>query len=142
MKLEEVELTLTLPLPQRAVKLKEFLDTHPESKARPRATELLISTHAALGDQKLKNGDTAAGVEQLLRAIDEADVTITDKLFSGVISQIPMNLYLRGERSGVQSGAECRDEVWQPTRNDYSHLPVSISELSAAMKQFASRRAR
>src|SRR5204862_5567654 len=92
---EEVELTLTLPLPQRAVKLKEFLDTHPDSKSRPRATELLISTHAALGDQKLKNGDPVGGVEQLLRAIDEADVSISDKLFSGVIAQIPVNLYLR-----------------------------------------------
>jgi hypothetical protein len=45
--IDEVELTLTKPLPERAVKLKEFLDTHPDSKARPRAIELLISTHAA-----------------------------------------------------------------------------------------------
>jgi tetratricopeptide (TPR) repeat protein len=104
--LEEVELTLTKPLPERAVKLKEFLDTHPTSKARPRAIELLISTHAALGDQKLKNGDTVGGVEQLLRAIEEADVSISDKLFSGVIAQIPMNLYLRGERNAAFKAAQ------------------------------------
>ena len=103
---EEVELTLTKPLPERAVKLKEFLDTHPDSKARPRATELLISTHAALGDQKLQNGDTIGGVEQLLRAIDEADVSISDKLFSGVIAQIPTNLYLRGEREAAVKAAQ------------------------------------
>src|ERR1043166_1678753 len=103
---EEVELTLTKPLPERAVKLKEFLDTHPDSKARPRATELLISTHAALGDQKLQNGDTVGGVEQLLRAIDEADVSISDKLFSGVIAQIPTNLYLRGEREAAVKAAQ------------------------------------
>ena len=104
--LDEVELTLTKPLPERAVKLREFLDNHPASKARPRATELLISTHAALGDQKLKNGDSVGGVEQLLRAIDEADVTISDKLFSGVIAQIPMNLYLRGEREAAFKAAQ------------------------------------
>ena len=104
--IDEVELTLTKPLPERAVKLKEFLDTHPTSKARPRAIELLISTHAALGDQKLKNGDTSGGVEQLLRAIDEADVSISDKLFSGVIAQIPMNLYLRGERNAALKAAQ------------------------------------
>src|SRR5690349_16307047 len=104
--IDEVELTLTKPLPERAVKLKEFLDTHPDSKARPRATELLISTHAALGDEKLKNGDTVGGVEQLLRAIDEADVNISDKLFSGVIAQIPMNLYLRGERDAAFKAAQ------------------------------------
>jgi len=103
---EEVELTLTLPLPQRAVKLKEFLDTHPDSKSRARATELLISTHAALGDQKLKNGDTVGGIDQLLRAIDEADVTISDQLFSGVIVQIPVNLYLRGERDAAFKAAQ------------------------------------
>ena len=104
--IDEVELTLTKPLPERAVKLKEFLDTHPESKARPRAIELLISTHAALGDQKLKNGDSVGGVEQLLHAIDEADVSISEKLFSGVIAQIPMNLYMRGERAAAFKAAQ------------------------------------
>jgi tetratricopeptide (TPR) repeat protein/uncharacterized membrane protein YgcG len=103
---EEVELTLTLPLAQRAVKLKEFLDTHPDSKSRPRATELLISTHASLGDQRLKQGDIAGGTEQLMRAIDEANVSISDQLFSGVISQIPMNLYLRGERAAAFKAAQ------------------------------------
>ena len=102
---EEVELTLTLPLDKRAVKLKEFLATHPNSKARPRATELLISTHAALGDQKLKNGDRA-GIDELMLAIDEADPTISDKLFGGVISQIPMNLYLRSEQPAAFKAAQ------------------------------------
>lgn len=104
--IDEVELTLTKPLPQRAVLLKEFLDTHPNSKARPRAIELLISTHAGLGDQKLKNGDIAGGIEQLMRAIEEADTSISDKLFSGVIAQIPMNLFLRGERAAAFRAAQ------------------------------------
>src|SRR5438445_223470 len=52
---EEVELTLTLPADQRVAKLKEFLDTRPNSKARSRALELLVSAHAALGDQRLKS---------------------------------------------------------------------------------------
>src|SRR5689334_5934273 len=104
--IDEVELTLTKPLPERAVKLKEFLDTHPTSKARPRAIELLISTHAGLGDQKLKNGDMAGGVEQMMRAIDEADPSISDKLFNGVIAQIPTNLYLRGERESAFKAAQ------------------------------------
>ena len=103
---ETVSLTLVLPLAERTVKLKEFLDTHPDSKERPRAIEYLVSAHAQLGDQKLKNGDMAGGVEQLLRAIDEADNTTSDKLFSGVISQIPMNLYLRGERDAAFKAAQ------------------------------------
>ena len=104
--IDEVELTLTKPLPERAVKLREFLDTHPDSKARPRAIELLISTHAGLGDQKLKNGDMAGGVEQMMLAINEADTSISDKLFNGVIAQIPMNLYLRGERESAIKAAQ------------------------------------
>ena len=104
--LEEVELTLTKPLPERAVKLKEFLDTHPDSKAKPRAIELLISTHAGLGDQKLKNGDIAGGIEQMMRAIDEADTSVSEKLFAGVIAQIPTNLYLRGEREAAYKAAQ------------------------------------
>ena len=103
---EEVELTLTKPLPERAVKLKEFLDTHPDSKSRPRAIELLISTHAGLGDQKLKNGDIAGGIENLMRAIDEADTSVPEKLFAGVIAQIPTNLYLRGEREAAYKAAQ------------------------------------
>ena len=104
--IDEVELTLTLPLDRREAKLKEFLDNHPNSKARPRAIELLLSTYAGLGDQKLKNGDSAGGVEHLLRAIDEADVNISDQLFSGVIAQIPTNLYMRGERDAAFKAAQ------------------------------------
>ncbi|HEX2269287.1 MAG TPA: tetratricopeptide repeat protein, partial [Pyrinomonadaceae bacterium] len=103
---EEVELTLTLPLAKRAVALKEWLDTHPNSKSRARATELLISTHAGLGDQKLKEGDSAGGIQQLMQAIEEADLTVTDQLFSGVIAQIPMNLYVRGEHSAAFKAAQ------------------------------------
>ncbi len=103
---EEVELTLTLPLAKRAEALKTWLDTHPNSKSRARATELLISTHAGLGDQKLKEGDSAGGIQQLLQAIEEADTTVTDQLFSGVIAQIPMNLYMRGERDAAFKAAQ------------------------------------
>ena len=104
--IDEVELTLTLPLDQREAKLKQFLDTHPNSKSRPRATELLISTYAGMGDQKLKNGDSVGGVFFLLRAVDEADLNISDELFSGVISQIPTNLYMRGEKEAAFKTAQ------------------------------------
>ena len=104
--IDEVELTLTLPLDRREAKLKEFLETHPNSKSRPRAIELLISTYAGLGDQKLKNGDSVGGVYFLLRAVDEADMNISDELFSGVIAQIPTNLYMRGEKEAAFKAAQ------------------------------------
>ena len=104
---ETVSLTLVLPVGERVGKLKEFLDTHPESKERARAIEYLVSAHAAVGDQKLKNGDSVGGVEHLLLAIDAADpATTADKLFSGVIAQIPTNLYLRNERAAAFKAAQ------------------------------------
>jgi uncharacterized membrane protein YgcG/Flp pilus assembly protein TadD len=102
---EEVELTLTLPVAARVTALKKFLAAHPDSSAKPRALELLISSYAASGDELLKKGDSAAGVEQLLLAISEAPLNSSDKLFAGVISQIPLNLYLRGERAAADNAA-------------------------------------
>ena len=96
---EQVDLTLTLPVDTRIEKLKDFLATHPDSKSKVRATELLISARATLGDQKLKAGDNASGIDQLQLAISESSPDMSDKLFSGVISQIPSNLYLLGERA-------------------------------------------
>jgi uncharacterized membrane protein YgcG/tetratricopeptide (TPR) repeat protein len=103
---EEVELTLTLPVEARVEKLKAFIARRPDSKSKPRAIELLVSSHAALGDDRLKRGDSAGGIEELLQAISDAPVTSSDKLFSGVISQIPFNLYLRGERDAAITAAQ------------------------------------
>lgn len=103
---EQVELTLTLPLDKRVIKLQEFLQNHPDSKARSRAVELLISTHAGLGDQMLSKGDSKGGIDQLMLAISEAPDTTSEKLFSGVISQIPLNLYVRGQRAAAFEAAQ------------------------------------
>ncbi len=103
---ETVELTLTDPLAERIVKLKSFLNDYPESKSRPRAIEILVSARAGLGDDKLKLGDSAAGIEEFMLAIAEAPVNPSEKLYSGVISQIPHNLYLRGERAAAVKAAQ------------------------------------
>jgi uncharacterized membrane protein YgcG/tetratricopeptide (TPR) repeat protein len=103
---EEVELTLTLPLAERILELKAFLEEKPESKSRDRATELLISAQAALGDERLKKGDKAGGIEQLMAAISDAPINASEKLFSGVISQIPLNLYMRGETAAATNAAQ------------------------------------
>jgi len=102
---EEVELTLTLPVEARVTALKKFLGAHPDSSAKPRALELLTSSHAALGDELLQKGDSIRGVEQLQLAVSEAPLDPSDKLFTGVISKIPLNLYLRGERGAADNAA-------------------------------------
>jgi tetratricopeptide (TPR) repeat protein/uncharacterized membrane protein YgcG len=103
---EEVSLTLTKPVEERVGLLKTFLDTHPDSKSRALALEILVSARAAVGDQRLKAGDSAGGVEQLMMAIADAPVDASEKLFSGVIYQIPLNLYLRGETAAAAKAAQ------------------------------------
>ena len=101
----EVDLTQTRPAEERITLLRAFLDNHPNSKSKARATEILVSSRAVVGDERLKNGDSAAGVEQLMLAIADAPVDASEKLFSGVIYQIPMNLYLRGEPAAATKAA-------------------------------------
>jgi tetratricopeptide (TPR) repeat protein len=103
---EEVELTLTKPVEERVALLKAFLDSHPDSKSRARAIEILVSARAAVGDQRLKNGDSAGGIEQLMQAIADAPIDLSEKLFSGVIYQIPLNLYVRGEPAAATKAAQ------------------------------------
>ena len=107
---EEVELTLTLPVEERVVKLKEFLRQHPDSKSRGRAIELLVSAYAAAGDERLKRGDSAAGLERFMLAISEAPVTSSERLYNGVIAQIPLNLFVRGERDAAVTAAKQIEE--------------------------------
>lgn len=115
---EEVEVTLALPLEQRVAALRTFIDQHPESKSKVRALELLVSSHAGLGDERLKKADSAGGIEQLMLAITVAPADPSEKLFSGVISQIPFNLYLRGEPAAALQAAQnieakFGDDAWR-----------------------------
>jgi tetratricopeptide (TPR) repeat protein/uncharacterized membrane protein YgcG len=128
---EEVEVTLTKPLEERVTALKTFLETHPDSKSRSRATELLVSAHAGLGDQRLKKGDSAGGIEQLMLAIADAPVDASEKLFSGVISQVPLNLYLRGESAAAMLAAE---KVEAKFGNDPKRL-VALSAFYVSTEQ-------
>src|SRR6267378_3876272 len=47
---EEVALIQTKPIEEQVTLLRAFLDTHPESKSRAQATEILVSVRARLGD--------------------------------------------------------------------------------------------
>jgi uncharacterized membrane protein YgcG/tetratricopeptide (TPR) repeat protein len=103
---ETVEETEALPLATRIVALKEFLRTHPDSKSKTRAIELMVSARAALGDEKLGHGEAAAGVEQMFLAISDAPAQMSDKLFFGVIAQIPRNLFVRQEPVAALKAAQ------------------------------------
>lgn len=102
---EEVELTLTLPVDKRIEALKKFIAAHPKSVAVPRANELILSAHATLGDQKLKDGDEAGGLREFRRAFAEAPADLSDRAFIDIIAQIPLNLFVRGQRDAAMDAA-------------------------------------
>jgi uncharacterized membrane protein YgcG/tetratricopeptide (TPR) repeat protein len=97
----ELEAIIKLPLAERIEKLKAFREAHPNSASATFATELLVSAHAALGDEKLQTGDTAGGFEQITLAIAEIPEKMSDGLFTKVVSQLPLNLFMRGKRTAA-----------------------------------------
>ncbi len=96
---EELEAAIALPPAERIEKLKAFVEAHPRSALKARALELLVSAHASLGEEKLAAGDAAGGTEQFRLAVAGIPNPMSDKLFGEVVSQIPTNLFLRGERA-------------------------------------------
>jgi uncharacterized membrane protein YgcG/tetratricopeptide (TPR) repeat protein len=102
---DEVDLTETLPADKRIDALKAFLQTHPRSPARRRATELIVVARATLGDQKLQAGDVPGGLEMFRLAIAETPAEMTDNLYNDVVSKVPVNLILRGQRAAAIESA-------------------------------------
>ncbi|HEV7798408.1 MAG TPA: TPM domain-containing protein, partial [Pyrinomonadaceae bacterium] len=130
---EEVVLTLTKPLEERIVLLRTFIDAHPDSKSKARATELLVSARAAFGDERLKKGDRAGGIGQLTQAIADAPVDASEKLFAGVVAQIPLNLFLRRETAAAAKAAQ---DIEAKFGNDPKRL-VALSSFYVRTEQGA-----
>lgn len=94
----ELDEVLKLDAAARVERLTAFVKANPDAPQTLRAQELLTSARAALGDEKLRAGDHAAGVELFRAAVREAPAAMSDKLFAEVIAQLPANLYVLGER--------------------------------------------
>lgn len=94
----ELKAILALPAAERIEKLKSFVEAHPRSALKSRAQELIVSSHATLGDEKLKSGDVAGGAEQFRLAVIESPANMSDKLYTEVVATLPLNLFLRGKR--------------------------------------------
>jgi tetratricopeptide (TPR) repeat protein len=95
----ELKAALSLPPIERIEKYKAFVTAHPNSTQKMRAQELIVSTRAQLGDEKLRAGDAPGGLEQFRLAIADTPAPISDKLFAEILSRIPINLYVLGQRA-------------------------------------------
>src|SRR5947209_10007844 len=97
----ELDEIVKLGAAERVERLQAFVKANPNSPSLLRAQELLTSARAALGDERLRGGDRAAGVELFRTAVAEAPQAMSDKLFAGVVSQLPANLYMLGKRDAA-----------------------------------------
>ena len=96
---QELDAAIALPPVERIEKLNAFIEAHPRSGLKTRAMELIVSAHAALGEEKLTADDAAGGTEQFRLAVAAIPAEMSDKLFSDVVFHIPSNLYLRGQQA-------------------------------------------
>lgn len=94
----ELDEVLKLDAATRVERLTAFVKANPDSPQTLRAQELLVGARAALGDEKLRAGDHAAGIELFRAAVAEAPAAMSDKLFAEVLAQLPANLYMLGNR--------------------------------------------
>ena len=101
----ELDALVQLPPEERIRKLKAFIETHPRSALNTFVTELIVSAHASLGDEKLQAGDVVGGLQQIEMAITESPEKMSDSLFTRVVSQLPLNLFMRGQRTAAFDAA-------------------------------------
>ena len=95
---------------ERVNALRKFVADFPQSEEKNHALELLVSTTAALADEKMQAGETADGIALFKRAVADAPIPVSDKLFTGVLVQIPNSLFLRGQTATAIETAQTVEE--------------------------------
>src|SRR4051812_38195894 len=98
----ELDEIVKLAPAERIKRLEEFVSANQSSASILQVAQgLLTSARAALGDERLRPGDRAAGVELFRKAVESAPEPMSDRLFIEVVSQLPGNLYVLGERDAA-----------------------------------------
>ncbi len=86
---------------ERIDALKAFIGEYGDSGLRTRAMESLASARAAAADTKLRSKDPVAAVDLFKLSVKEAPDPISDDLFSKVLVNIPINLFLLDQRDAA-----------------------------------------
>lgn len=94
----------------RVAALLKFIKNFPESGQKDRALGLITSGRAELADDKLRVGETEEGIKLFKLAVEEAPIPISDQLYTGIILQIPNNLFWRGQRPAAFEIAKLIEE--------------------------------
>lgn len=95
---------------EKIAALQKFVKAYPLAEEKNHALELIVSSRAVLGDQKLQGHETEAGIALFKLAINEAPVPVPDKLFQGILSNLPTNLFWQGQREAAVDIAKLIEE--------------------------------
>lgn len=139
-----LEETLKLPAWERIAELQDFLDEDLPDALADRATEHLVSAEAAYGDERLQAGDIERGVRLLKDAVADAPREMSDKLYFEVVSQLPANLYLRGQSAAAFEAAhaiekKARDDAKRLLALVPFYLSVEQADEAARLAEAAAR---
>jgi tetratricopeptide (TPR) repeat protein len=114
----EKAVALTNPL-ERIAALQKFLKNFPKSAEKTRALELIVSARGQIGDDKLRLGETASGIEFFKAAVKDAPVPVSDELFTGLLLQFPTNLFSRGQ---VEAAVELAKSIEEKIGENPKHI--------------------
>ncbi|MEZ5428948.1 MAG: tetratricopeptide repeat protein [Pyrinomonadaceae bacterium] len=95
---------------ERIAALKKFVEDFPESENKTRALELISSSRAELGDQKLRLSDSQGGIELFNLAVEEAPTPVSEKLYREILIHLPTNLLFRGQGAAALKLAQMIEE--------------------------------
>ncbi len=86
---------------EKIAALQNFIKNFPASTEIVRAQGLIVSARAQLGDEKLRAGETQAGIDLFKLAVAEAPTPVPDDLFTKVMLGFPINLDSVGQRGAA-----------------------------------------
>ena len=81
-------------LDEKITALQKFAEDYPKSNDRITALEIVVSTRAQLGDEKLRAGENEAGLKFFKDAVTDAPVPMSEKLFAELEKQENTSAYI------------------------------------------------
>ncbi|HZS44188.1 MAG TPA: tetratricopeptide repeat protein [Blastocatellia bacterium] len=82
----------------RVDRLNAFIKAHPQSALLAQAQQALVQTHAQMGDEYLRSGNTAKGVEEFHAAFDAIPDPVSDAYFQQMVWNFPVVVGNYGNR--------------------------------------------
>lgn len=128
-------------LDEKITALQKFAEDYPKSNDRVTALEIVVSTRAQLGDEKLRAGENESGLKFFKDAVTDAPVPMSEKLFADVILQFPTNLLALNQPAAAVEVAKMIEEKVSDNAKQLTAIAAFFAaiEKSAEAKRIAQK---